>query len=170
MKIFCVCWDLATNKIPNKTTNKCNKAHCQYCSLINRSGRITSVVTQKEYNTRFKVSCRTNNIVYCLCCTVCGKHYVGQTKRPLVDRLREHLRNINQAIDIHIVGRHFNEPNHAGINSLQVQVLNFAKGHPDSKTSLTMRLELESKWIKRLRSFVPTGLNLMKTSECNYEP
>ena len=162
--------DLATCKTPSKINKKCTKAHCQYCSLINRSGRISSVVTQKEYNTRSKVSCRTKNIIYCLCCTVCGKHYVGQTKRPLVDRLREHIRNINQNTDIHIVGRHFNEPNHAGINSLQVQVLHFAKGHPDSKTSLTMRLELESKWIKRLRSFVPTVLNLMKTSKRNYEP
>ena len=79
-----------SSKVPTKTTNKCNKAHCQYCSLLNRSGRITSIVTQKEYNTRSKVTCRSNNIIYCLCCTVCGNQYVGQTKRPLVDRLREH--------------------------------------------------------------------------------
>ena len=148
-------------------SNYCNKAHCQYFSLINTSGRIKSVVTNKEYNTRSEVTCRSNNIIYCLCCTVCGKHYVGQTKRPLVDRLREHIRNINQNTDIHIVDRHFNEPGHQGKKSLQVQVLNFAKGHPDSKTSLTMRLELESMWIKRLRCFVPTGLNLMKKSERN---
>ena len=106
---------------------------------------------------------------YCLCCSVCGKHYVGQTKRLLVERLREHIRNINQNNDIHIVGRHFNEPDHQGLKSLQVQVLNFAKGHPDSKTSLRMRLELESMWIKRLRCFAPTGHNLMKTSERNLD-
>ena len=143
----------------------CTKAYCQYCRMINKSGRIKSRVTHKEYNTRSKVSCRSNNIVYCLCCTICGRHYVGQTKRPLVERLREHIRNINQETQIHIVGRHFNEPDHTGTQALEVQVLNFAKGHPDSKTSLQMRLELESTWIKRLRSFVPAGLNLMNTSE-----
>ena len=116
-----------------KDSNYCNKAHCQYCLLLNRSGRIKSVVTNKEYNTRSKVTCRSYNIIYCQCCTVCGKHYVGQTKRPLVDRLREHIRNINQNTDIHIVDRHFHEPGHQGKQSLQVQVLIFAKGHPDSQ-------------------------------------
>ena len=157
------------SKSLRQTTNYCGKPHCQYCSIIDRSGRIFSIVTNKEYNTRSQVTCRSNNIVYCLICKQCGKQYVGQTKRPLVERLREHMRNINQNTDIHIVGRHFNEPDHEGIKSLSVQVVNFAKGHPDSKSSLTMRLELESMWIKRLRSYVPTGLNLNKTSERNFD-
>ena len=114
----------------------CTKAYCQYCQLINKSGRITSIVTNKDYNTRSKVSCRSNNIVYCLCCTICGKHYVGQTKRPFVERLREQIRNIKQDNPIHIVGRHFNEPDHKGTKALEVQFLKFAKGHPDSKSSL----------------------------------
>ena len=79
------------------------------------------------------------------------------------------MRNINQNTDKHIVGRHFNESDHNGIKSLSVQIVNFAKGHPDSKSSLTMGLELESMWIKGLRSYVPTGLNLNKTSERNYD-
>ena len=145
----------------------CNKAYCQYCQLINKSGRIRSIVTNKDYNTCSKVTCRSNNIVYCLCCNICGKHYVGQTKRPLIERLREHIRNIKQDNPIHIVGRHFNEPDHPGTQALEVQVLNFAKGHPDSKSSLKMRLELESMWIKHLRCFVPSGLNLMKAPELN---
>ena len=145
----------------------CNKAYCQYCQLINKSGIIRSIVTNKDYNTRSKVTCRSNNIVCCLCCNICGKHYVGQTKRPLVERLREHIRNIKQDNPIHIIGRHFNEPDHPGTQALEVQVLNFAKGHPDSKSSLKMRLDLESMWIKRLRCFVPAGLNLMKAPERN---
>ena len=147
--------------------NHCSKPHCQYCKILIKTGRIISIVTNKEYNTRSEVTCRSNNLIYCLCCNACGKHYVGQTKRPLVERLREHLRNINQQTDIHIVGRHFNEPDHDGSKSLTVQVLNFAKGHPDSKSSLEMRLELESMWINRLRSHVPRGLNLKIKSERN---
>ena len=148
------------------STNRCNKTNCQYCQIINKSGRITSVVTKKCYNTKSMVTCRSNNLVYDLCCTQCGKHYVGQTKRPLVERLREHIRNINQQNDIHIVGRHFNESDHNGLVSLHAYVLNFARGHPDAKTSLNIRLELESMWIERLRSHIPTGLNLMKNQEC----
>ena len=67
-----------------KTTNYCSKPHCQYCSLIDRSGN--SIVTKKENNTRSQVTGRSNNIVYCLTCKKCGKQYVGQTKRPLVER------------------------------------------------------------------------------------
>ena len=139
------------SKSLRQTTNYCGKPHCQYCSIIDRSGRISSIVTNKEYNTRSQVTCRSNNIVYCLICKQCGKQYVGQTKRPLVERLREHMRNINQNTDIHIVGRHFNEPDHEGIKSLSVQVVNFATGHPDSKSSLTMRLELEYMWIRETK-------------------
>ena len=84
-----------------------------------------------------------------------------------MDRLREHIRNINQNTDIHIVGRHFNEPHHAGTKYLQVQVLNFVKGHPDSKTSLSMRVGINVD--QKVKLFVPTGLNLMRTSERNYE-
>ena len=72
------------------TKNYCSKPHCQYCSLIDRSGRITSLVTKKEYNTRSQVTCLSNNIVYCLISNKCGKQYVGQSKRPLVERQRTH--------------------------------------------------------------------------------
>ena len=72
------------------------------------------------------------------------RHYVGQTKRSFIERLREHIRNIKQDNPIHIVGRHFNEPDHKGTQALEVQVLNFARGHPDSKSSLKMRLEHET--------------------------
>ena len=122
----------AHTRARSAATNYCSKPYCQYCKILNKTGRITSIVTEKEYNTRLKVTCRSNNLIYCLCCDACGKHYVGQTKRPLVERLHEHLRNINQQTDIHIVGRHFKEPAHDGSKSMTVQVLNFAKGHPDS--------------------------------------
>ena len=43
------------------STNRCNKTNCQYCQIIDMSGRITSVVTHKSYNTRSNVTCRSNN-------------------------------------------------------------------------------------------------------------
>ena len=55
-------------RVGTAATNYCSKPHCQYCKILNRSGRITSVVTDKEYNTRLKVTCRSNNLIYCLCC------------------------------------------------------------------------------------------------------
>ena len=128
--------------------NRCRRPFCIYCKKINRTGKIYSMVTDRRYTTRHNVSCRSNNLIYALECDTCGKVYVGQTKRRLMDRLMEHFRNIRQNTDIHIVGRHYN--NH----------LEFIHAHPDGDASSIIRDLVESKWICRLRSQTPNGLNL----------
>ena len=143
------------------TNNRCTRHPCQYCRLLNRTGTITSNVTGKQYNTRSNVTCKSNNIIYCLSCRTCGKQYVGQTKRKLVERLREHFRNINNNSTNHIVGRHFNTRNHQGVASLEIHILCFIRASPHRPESRLVRLRSEVQWIHRLRSFVPKGLNLM---------
>ena len=140
---------------------RCTRHPCRYCRVINRTGTITSNVTGKQYNTRSNVTCRSNNVIYCLSCRTCGKQYVGQTKRQLVERLCEHFRSINNHASNHIVGRHFNSQNHLGLASLEVHILCFIRANPNRPESRQVRLDSEIKWIHRLRSFVPKGLNLM---------
>jgi hypothetical protein len=124
--------------------------------------------------TKINVHCHSSNLIYVITCKTCGKHYVGETKRKLFERLYEHLRNINLAIDAHLdkrgrpvddnihpVGLHFAQPDHNGTKDLRIQVLDFVNFHPDSKKAGLTRLRVEKKWIHTLRSPAPNGINIM---------
>ena len=142
--------------------NTCRREFCLYCNKLNRSGNITSVLNNRRYRTRTNVSCRCTNIIYAIKCLRCGKIYVGQTKRRLMDRLMEHFRNIRQQCRTHIVGRHYTSNTHEGVDDVEVFVLEFISAHPDSAKATHLRDTMERKWIFRLRSLVPTGLNLFE--------
>ena len=147
---------------PPPNDNTCRRVFCLYCNKLNRSGNIISVLNNRRYRTRTNVSCRCTNIIYALNCLRCGKIYVGQTKRRLMDRLMEHFRNIRQQCQTHIVGRHYNSNTHQGVEDVEVFVLEFISAHPESANATHLRDTMERKWIYRLRSLVPTGLNLFE--------
>ena len=55
------------------------------------------------------------SVIYCIKCTLCKKIYIGETRRRLGDRFREHLRDIER-IDKNAskpVARHFHLPDHS---------------------------------------------------------
>ena len=118
-------------------------------------------ITGRRYRTSTYIACNCTNLLYAIRCLTCGKVYVGQTKRRLMDPLMEHFRNIRQRCDTHIVGRHYNTQDHTGIWDLTVHILEFIPAHPDSSSASALRDSAERKWIYRLRSLVPTGLNVL---------
>ena len=78
-----------------------------------------------------------------------------------MDRLMEHFRNVRQNCQTHIVGRHYNSHGHNGLRDIRVYILDFIPVHPESMTATQVRDSAERiKWIYRLRSQVPIGLNL----------
>ena len=143
------------------TSNKCGRPRCIYCDKLDRSGTISAADSDKTYITRTNISCRCTNLIYALHCQHCGKIYVGQTKRRLMDRLMEHFRNIRNRCPTHIIGRHYNSDTHSGLQDLRVYVLEFIRAHPDSKAAAAIRDTAERRWIYRLRSLAPLGLNLL---------
>jgi hypothetical protein len=56
-------------------------------------------------------SCKDKNIIYCLSCTKCNMHYIGETKRSAHQRFQEHLSNIryhfNFGLFKSVVSKHF---------------------------------------------------------------
>ena len=153
----------------------CSTNNCRYCPRLDRTGRITSHTTGRSYNTRKYVSCKSNNLIYCITCTSCNKQYVGQTKKRLQERFVTHFYNIegskrkttkskpssmrNNKFDDPI-GRHFKLPNHNGLNSIHIHILQFISAPSDSVPGQTLRDEWERKWIHRLKTISPQGLNL----------
>ena len=140
----------------------CTRNNCRYCDRLDTGGRMLCTLTNSTYTTIRNCNCESNNLIYCIECKICHKMYVGQTKRSLRSRMCEHFRNVTQNNTlIHSVGRHFNEPGHSGITDMTTYVLQFARGHPDSDSSLLHRLDLEQNWMCTLRTKVPEGLNVL---------
>ena len=139
----------------------CHRVGCIYCNQLNRTGTITCPLNGRTYTTRHNITCTTNNIIYCLACTRCDKLYVGQTKRTVRERIGEHFTTIRRNKQQYVVGRHFNSTGHTGTRDVRIYVLEFISIPPDSPDAKSRREDVELKWIYRLRSAVPLGLNLM---------
>ena len=148
------------NRTSQKKKKKCTRMNCIYCKAIDRSGKITCPFNQRRYISRFNITCISNNLVYCLLCKICNKIYVGQTKRELRARIGEHYTSIRKRKTHLVVGRHYNSSGHTGTNNITVYVLDFINTHPDAPLSKKRREACEQKWIFRLRSTIPLGLNL----------
>jgi hypothetical protein len=111
--------------------------------------------------------------VYCISCKVCGKQYVGQTKRKLAERFQGHFYNISLAsekstlTEKHVkankdaVGMHFNMHTHNGNQDMSISILEFISLPPDSQRANDLRLKVEKHWIHKLRCPQPLGLNIM---------
>ena len=149
---------ISTNK------NKCKTRDCRYCPKLDKSGTIVSNYSKRQYVTKTNVSCKSNNLIYCITCRKCNQQYVGQTKRRLMDRFQGHFWCIqSKSIDNNDVARHFNLPDHDGINDVKIHILDFIHANPltDTKRSAYTRDHIEMNWIHRLHTQQPLGMNTM---------
>jgi hypothetical protein len=146
---------------PDTPLNPCTTKKCNYCPRLNKTGTITSSVLAREYKAKSNVSCKSNNIIYCITCKTCKKQYVGQTKNRLIDRFGKHFYHIKK-IDRNLpIGKHFNLPSHKGIDDMEIHIVDFIYAAPNSGTASKLRDKIEKNWILRLRTFAPFGINTM---------
>ncbi|XP_071581603.1 uncharacterized protein [Temnothorax nylanderi] len=76
--------------------------------ILNKLSNIIKV--QKDKNAHFS----NNDVIYKICCKNCDASYVGQTKRQLQTRLREHKNNIRLDASKHsVVSEHSTKFNHS---------------------------------------------------------
>ena len=90
----------------------CKRTGCTTCHFIsrpNRSAKITSHFT-----------CISVNVIYCITCTLCKKICMGQSRRRLADRFREHPRDAeeNDTDASKPVAPYFNLPNQSHHNTI----------------------------------------------------
>ena len=143
-----------------KGFNPCGK--CAACKHQHQTGTIqhtvagqsfTSHVTGEEFTIRQSLNCQSTNVVYLITCKKCGMQYVGETKRALKTRLLEHCGDTKHHRD-KPVARHFNQANHTAED---ITIL--AIDRPGSR-NLYQRQALETKWIDKLATSAPSGINL----------
>ena len=142
----------------NCSTNSCKSKDCKYCKLLDKSGNIQS--DNKNIESKWNITCNSSNVIYCIECTRCQKRYVGQTKRKIKERLREHLYNIKKDNKTDM-SYHFNTNQHKGECDMKVYILDFIYEAPDSKRAAKLRDTIEHNWIHKLRTVAPKGLNIM---------
>ena len=142
----------------------CNRSStCRYCPLLNTTGSFVSKRDNLTYTSKININCQTCNCIYLITCSHCGTQCVGQTKNKLLTRFNSHFFDISHNKDT-TVARHFNKcppQNPAKTDGLIISVLSFIRALPDTKAGQTERDMEEKRWIHRLASVVPRGLNLL---------
>ena len=102
------------------------------------------------------------NIIYLITCRSCGIQYVGP-KKKLLTRFQPHYFDISHNNDT-TVAQHFNKcpkNNTAKCKGMEISILNFIHAAPNSRAGQEFRDMEEKRWIHRLSSVVPRGLNLL---------
>lgn len=144
-------------------SNKCiNPTKCRYCPKINKTGEIVCTVTNRTYISKRNICCKSSNLVYAITCKTCLKQYVGQTGRTIMERFQGHFGAIKREEKTTLINDHFNRIDHNGVQDFEIHVMDFINLEAKSETGKALRLKLESRWINRLRSAFPDGLNYLE--------
>jgi hypothetical protein len=134
---------------------------CRYCPKMDKSGSITSNTTGKSYSAMKNITCNSNNLIYCISCQTCKKQYVGQTLSSIKERFKCHFTSITAPDLDNPIGRHFQPSNgHQRLMDIKIHILEFIKAPDRTPAGQRLRDELEKKWIHRLVTTAPFGLNL----------
>ena len=130
-------------------TFKCERSRCPF---VQNADKISGPKRSVKITDRFK--CTSANVIYCITCTLCKKPYIGETRRRLGDRFREHLHDVEKDDKdaLKPVARHFNLPNHSK-EHMSICGLSLHQGTTDS------RKNLEQRFIFQIGTLSPHGIN-----------
>ena len=133
---------------------------CKYCKKISQSGKIKNLHNNKSYNTVTKVTCQSNNLIYCLECNWYHTKYVGQTKNRIIDRFQGHIFGIKHNHNT-IVARHFESHSDHSDPNMAIHIPEYIRLPKDLPRSNSLRDNRELVWIHRLNTLIPNGLNIL---------
>ena len=108
-------------------------------------------------NLRFSTgNCKSTNVVYAAWCKKCKLCYVGQTGHQLSDRISKHRYDCNSRSDNCELTKHFHKNRHDFEKDLGVVILEQLQ----KNSTLQMRRYYEDRWICKLQTMQPNGINL----------
>ena len=152
------------NQSKHIETNPCKRPKtCRYCPKLNRSGKIVSHTHKQTFQCMTNVNCQSENLIYLITCSLCGIQYVGPTKNRILTRFKGHYQDIKTNNDT-TVARHFNKcspKNNGQPSDFSISVLSFIHQQPHTQSSQLSRDAEEKKWMHRLGTILPQGLNLL---------
>ena len=111
--------------------------------------RSTETITNPQNGTTIKINdggtCKSSKLIYAATCKKCKLIYVGETGCSLADRFGKH-RHDNE------LAKHFHKDHH--LNDLEVLIL-----QTGLSKSRAQREQFEDRWICKLQTKTPTGIN-----------
>ena len=141
--------------------SKCGSKNGKTCVILITNNSFSSNLTKRSFSTHSfnDLSCKSDNVVYAIECTLCGLIYVGGTKGELRKRMNWHRSQINNGGD-QLLYRHFNLPDHS-VLSMKGRILE-KMYYPTSKpinSCTNFRRKREEHWIRQLGTADPYGCN-----------
>ena len=163
----------------SKNISKCKNLtkRCVIRDSFVPADKIVSTTTKRLYDVVIApgekdINDHSENVVYLLTCNNCALQYVGETVRPLGERIAGHRRCIRDFAkgNIHgckILSEHFNKDTCKG-SEFTIRILEKLEGNgrvgpkktdPQDKNSVRIRLAREKHWMLKLRTVFPFGMN-----------
>ncbi|XP_056416138.1 uncharacterized protein LOC130357468 [Hyla sarda] len=152
------------SKGPKNGCSPCGK--CLACSNILRTDMFRNSSCTKSYEIRQKINCVTKGVVYVAQCP-CELLYVGMTTRELRRRVREHILDINAAANetnlqsLKTLPRHFKLKHNSDATLLKFIGIDHVPVGIRGGQWKKLVAQRETRWIFRLDTLVPHGLNEM---------
>jgi hypothetical protein len=139
-------------------TFPCKRSRCKTCKAIDSSPIFSNTATNEQHQVKFHATCTSSDLIYLIHCDICNIQYVGETEQLLSSRLNGHRFDISHKDPDKPVAKHFNLPFHS-IDNLKIKVIDLL--HTNDAVLRKIR---ESKWITKLNTKTPHGLNLIQDS------
>jgi hypothetical protein len=137
---------------------------CKYCPKINK-GALYITSTKKQFYSKWApkrntISCELKNVIYCITCKKCKAQYIGETCRPIRQRIYEHLYSITKQDPKQTpVSRHFHQAHHS-INDLEFTIIEDCNLLNCTNNPDDLRKRRELFWIWALKMVYPHGINM----------
>ena len=147
--------DILPRKIDphNRSTEKCGKG-CKICTSL-----LTSAVVKnnKKPKASSKIqdygNCKSKNLIYAVKCKKCDMLYVGQTGEPLQTRMSKHRYDCRKRPGNCALAQHFYN-GHDPDKDMAIYILQTGLTSSESEREFH-----EDRWICRLQTMEPTGIN-----------
>ena len=148
MKSLLVKAKLSKNSNGLKGSYKTHTKRCVTCIALKQTDYVKSNSTGEKFKICDNITCTTIGVVYLINCVDCDKQYVGETGLELRIRHRGHRQEFRKHNTP--LGKHFQTCHN-------FEIIGLEKINNNSKK---VREGVELKWIYRLNTFTPVGINV----------
>ncbi|XP_041424205.1 uncharacterized protein LOC121395238 [Xenopus laevis] len=131
--------------------------NCTQCNSVTKGDVFYHPHSGKKYAIKNYYTCDSSYVVYLLKCH-CGLLYIGETTQKVNDRISKHKSTIRKQLTALPVPAHFQEARHT-VSQLRFQVIDSVEIPRRGGDRVLMLKKLEMRWIHRLDTIWPRGLN-----------